>query len=508
MDAMDATTSFEIQIATSSQALAVNLTQEQNTLFVLGANGSGKSALLQHLYVYPSRSLPRHRITAHRQTWFNSGTTEITGKAFQDTVSNIRQTDSNTDSRYLDLYASSRPTLVLFTLIQRQIARSMGATSLIDEGETESAVKYLAEHLEPIDIINKLFLRSHLDVEVFVAPSDPQTIMARRIDTAESYGIEQLSDGERSALLLAAEVLTASEGSLLLIDEPERHLHRSIISPLLSELFAARSDCYFVIATHDVLLPQDCGEPSVVVLRGCQFSGRVGQVWEAYLASADLEMDDDIKADIWGARRKLLYVEGKPSGIDERLYSTIFPHVTVKAKGSCTEVIQAVRSARSAGLLHWVEVFGLIDGDQRDQQEIDSDKNEHIYTLPVRAVESLYYCEEIREAVGRSKAELIGASTQATLTQARQKIIANANTMKKLDPQEQEKLNRLVTDVDDSEIVARFPIGRSKIPYEVATSLHFTNQKQYQGAACVSIRRDSELRDHIASLCGDIRSAL
>ena len=497
---------LSLQIPTATQPLTVDLTLEQNTLFVLGANGTGKSALLQLLF--RTHSSQAHRVTAHRQTWFDSGTSDITGKSFHDTVSRIQQQDSRTQSRYQDTYASSRPNLALFALIQRQVERALGAASLIDHGDAESAVRHLKEHPDPFETINQLFRRSNLGVEIYMAPNDPQTIMARRVDTSESYGIEQLSDGERSALLLAAEVLTVRQGSLLLIDEPERHLHRSIISPLLSELFLTRSDCYFVISTHEVLLPQDCGQPEVIVLRGCDFSGGVGRVWEAYLTSSELEIDDDIKADIWGARRKLLYVEGKPSGSDERLYSKVFPLVTVKARGSCDQVIKAVRSARSAGPLHWVEVFGLIDGDQRDQQEIDSYKREHIYTLPVRAVESLYYCDEMREAVGRSKAELIGAPVQAALAQARQKILANANTIKRLESQEQGQLSRLMNDANDAEIVASFPIGRSQIPHEVARALHFTNQKQYQGAACASIRRNSELRDEIANMCGDIQSVL
>ena len=112
-----------------------------------------------------------------------------------------------------------------------------------------------------------------MDVKIELDPQEPDALVARRIATNQTYGIEQLSDGERSALLLASEVLTAPKGTLLLLDEPERHLHRSIISPLLSGLFAQRSDCNFVISTHDLLLPHDCGPTPVLVLRSCMFTG-------------------------------------------------------------------------------------------------------------------------------------------------------------------------------------------------------------------------------------------
>ena len=60
------------------------------------------------------------------------------------------------------------------------------------------------------------------------------------------YSIAELSDGERNSLLIAASILTMKSESLVLIDEPERHLHRSIISPLLQHLFSSRSDCAFI----------------------------------------------------------------------------------------------------------------------------------------------------------------------------------------------------------------------------------------------------------------------
>ena len=74
---------------------------------------------------------------------------------------------------------------------------------------------------------------------------------------SKPYSIAQLSDGERNALLIATNVLTVKDGTLVLIDEPERHLHRSIISPLLTHLFAQRPECAFIVSTHDVMLPLD-----------------------------------------------------------------------------------------------------------------------------------------------------------------------------------------------------------------------------------------------------------
>ena len=68
--------------------------------------------------------------------------------------------------------------------------------------------------------------------------------------------------GERNAFLIVAEVFTAESGALIIIDEPERHLHRSITSPLLSALFQKRSDCAVLVSTHEPHLPLDNGLPA------------------------------------------------------------------------------------------------------------------------------------------------------------------------------------------------------------------------------------------------------
>src|SRR5690554_3206371 len=75
--------SFSLSIPTDKSigplALTVNTGQ---MLFILGANGTGKSSLMQ-AFASASNNKTR-RITAHRQTWFRSGSPEFTGKQRSD----------------------------------------------------------------------------------------------------------------------------------------------------------------------------------------------------------------------------------------------------------------------------------------------------------------------------------------------------------------------------------------------------------------------------------------
>src|SRR5664279_4675756 len=61
-----------------------------------------------------------------------------------------------------------------------------------------------------------------------------------------------MSAGERAIFYMIGQALVAAEGSVLIVDEPELHVHRSIMSKLWDELEGARPDCAFVFITHDL----------------------------------------------------------------------------------------------------------------------------------------------------------------------------------------------------------------------------------------------------------------
>ena len=208
--------------------------------------------------------------------------------------------------------------------------------------------------------------------------------------------------------MIAANVLTAPKSTLLIIDEPERHLHRSIISPLLSQLFERRADCGFVISTHDHNLPLGNPEARTLLLRSCSFSGQTPQNWEADELAAEAPIDDDLKQDSLGARRKILFVEGTESSLDKPLYSLIFPMVSVIPKGSCSEVERAVVGLRGGDAFHWLCAFGIVDSDGSDDDQIRAKLNRGVYSVPYYSVEAIYLHPQIIEMVAKHKAALSG----------------------------------------------------------------------------------------------------
>lgn len=203
-------------------------------LFILGANGTGKSSLMQRLYT-PHHANARW-ISAHRQNWLSSNAMDLSPMQKQNYESNIRSIDTNLQSRWKDDYATQRTSIAIYNLIDAENVRARSIADAVDGNNIELA-KTLSKKDAPIKLINELLRLSNIPIEISVSENDQ--VVASKCGGIP-YSIAELSDGERNALLIAANVLTVKNGTLVLIDEPERHLHRSIISPLLTLLFSRR----------------------------------------------------------------------------------------------------------------------------------------------------------------------------------------------------------------------------------------------------------------------------
>ena len=345
--------------------------KEGNTLFIVGANGSGKSSLLQRLFTQHRNNATR--ISAHRQTWFTSNTLDFTPRSRRKTGINLQNADVQEDARWKDNYASQRLSAAIFDLINADNVRSRKIADRIDMGALEAAlsanekemlpqivVDALAEKKEesPLKVLNELLKIANLPIDISIEKGEQ--LFARRLGSAP-YSIAELSDGERNAILIGASVLTAEPGTVIIIDEPERHLHRSIASPLMSTLFQRRSDCVFVISTHDVFLPLDNVESTTLLIRSCTWKGTSAAGWETDLLESDAEICEDVKRAILGVRRIVLFVEGSANSLDKQIYEILFPQISIIPKGNSTDVERATKGIRPTTALSWVTAYGLID---------------------------------------------------------------------------------------------------------------------------------------------------
>ena len=394
----------------SDSSLPITL-KKGDQLFIVGANGSGKSALIQHFASgHPHEQVKR--ITAHRQIWFQSGIVDVTPAQYESYKRGRPNTSK--EGRWVDFESKTDLSAALYGLFDkensqaREIRHQLDTRSQADLWE----VKELSAKLSsPFNQINELLARGMLKVKI--EKTDNQRILARD-SQGNSFGIEEMSDGEKNAMIIASQVITADPGTLFLIDEPERHLHRSIIEPFLSALFALRVDCTFIISTHEIALPVANQEARVLMLRSCRWNENRCKAWDAEVLDPNTQLPEDLKLAILGSRKRILFVEGNSSSsLDFPLYSALFPDLSVVPKESCKDVEKAVlgiRGSQDMDDFH-VEAFGLIDRDNRSDKNIEKLAKKGVFALEVWSVESLYYCLDAIAAVARRRAESVGADS-------------------------------------------------------------------------------------------------
>lgn len=510
-------------------------------IFVLGANGTGKSSLMYKLY--HQNLSTAHRISAHRQTWFTSSTVTLSPEQKRNTSNNIKSSDSSAQSRWKDDYAPHRANIAIYDLVNAENVRARSIASAVDLNNLELA-KALSKHDAPIKIINELLQLSNIPIEIII--QENEQVLASK-NGSPYYNVAELSDGERNVLLIAANVLTVAPGTLILIDEPERHLHRSIISPLLTQLFANRSDCAFIVSTHDVMLPLDNPKSQTLLIRGCAYQGSDVTSWDADLIPTESQIDETLKKDILGSRRKLLFIEGDEKSLDYPLYSLVFPNVSVIAKTSCRDVDHAVSGIRGAEDLHWLKAFGIIDNDRRTPDEIDRFKDKGIYALTVYSVESIYYHPNIQLKIadrlvavtGQNPNDLIHAARKAGIAAIESQVLRlSQRAVEKTLRDELDKhwpkqkdillgepinisidvaafvknevtvLERAINDQNLEIIVSRYPVRETPALTEISKKLGFQNCDQYENAVRKLIMDDPETLIFVQSQFGTLAADL
>jgi ABC-type cobalamin/Fe3+-siderophores transport system ATPase subunit len=534
--------SFSFSIPTGKPAgdlaLTVNVGQ---MLYILGANGSGKSSLMQ---AFASASVDKtRRITAHRQTWFRSGSPEFTGQQRAEYAQNMFHHDRQANARWMDEYSNQRAQMAIYDLVNSENVRARKIAQAVD-ARNQDEVNKLSAKDGAFTILNRLLRLANLDIAVSVKANDE--IIATR-NGSEPYSIAKLSDGERNAILIAANVLTVPAGTLLLIDEPERHLHRSIVSPLLSLLLKERPDCAFIVSTHEPLLPVDNPDSQVLLTRSCIYADDRVVSYDIDLLETTAEIDDDLKRTILGERRKIVFVEGVEHSLDKPLYSLLFPNASIIAKSSCREVENAVVGIKGTAELHWVKPFGLVDNDSSEPSRIADLLSKGVIPLSVYSVESIYYHPEVQRLAGEKLATVVGGDLVEKLKKANSDAIKavreNAKHLStriaekgareqvfsllpkkselatggkrnavidftKCAQDEEARIEALLNASDFVGLLQRYPIRESPALDAIAKALNFSNRAQYEAAVRNLLVQDSETVQLVRTLLGPLPSDL
>lgn len=369
-----------------------------NALIFVGANGGGKTRLAVH--IENALGSNAHRISAHRALNLNPDVPKISEKiALLGLRTGIANENSGIDNRAHSRWQSKAAVQLLndFDFLVQALFADQSNTSLkaYNQYKPGSDLEKGGFQITKFDKLAEIWRRLLPHRVLHISGDD---ILVSVQDSESRYKASDMSDGERAIFYMIGQVLVAQANQVLIVDEPELHVHRSIMSKLWDELEAVRPDCAFVFITHDLEFAA-ARTAQKFVIKDYDPAPR----WTIDEVPESTGFDEDVATLILGSRRPILFVEGDRSSLDLALYRCCYPEWTVVPRSSCAEVIHAVVTMRANADLTRITCSGIVDADHHDEDDRIYLRDLGIETLPVAEIENVVLLPEVSEAIAQSE---------------------------------------------------------------------------------------------------------
>ena len=411
---------FTFSVPSLNGQTEISIEPGSSVVFV-GANGGGKTRLA--VYIESVLALNAHRISAHRALTLNPRIAKINE---QDALSGLRTGYPNekatVEARVGRRWDNEEATFLLndfdflvqalfadqanLTLENHQKIEALFADPANITQETHQKVQALyvdqangGDHsvatLTKFRRLVTIWERLLPDRQLHISGDNIQTSVC---GSKERYQASEMSDGERAIFYMIGQTLTAASNSILIFDEPELHVHNSIMAKVWDELEAARSDCAFVFITHDLEFAASRVAQKFIIR---DFDPSPSPHWTIDKVPENTGFDDAITTLILGSRRPILFVEGHENSLDQAIYRCCFPGWTVIPRRSCQEVIHSVVTMRNNEELTRVICSGIVDADDRQADDITCLDDLGIAVLPVSEIENIILLPPVSRAIAK-----------------------------------------------------------------------------------------------------------
>jgi hypothetical protein len=362
-------------------------------LVVVGANGSGKTRFGIWLEEQNQGEMTVHRLSAQKALSLPEFAPMLSlEQAEKDLLFGRHDLHASAQRKIHDRWGGSPATFllsdyekVLALLFAKDVERNREHTE-----RTRLTGQFVAVSESPIDQIIGAwgYLMPHRAITFL----DGRVIVGR--GSLSEYHAKEMSDGERVTLYLLAQCLCAPRGAMLIIDEPELHLHRSLMDKLWNKVEELCPDKTFVYITHDLDFAASRADARKIWLQS--FSG---SVWCWVDIPNDDALPETLVLEIIGSRKPLLFCEGERGGLDHTIYQLCFPDLHVVPRGGADKVIEATKALRSNPALHTLYARGIVDRDVRSESEIAALESQGVSVLKFAEIENLLCAEGVVAAV-------------------------------------------------------------------------------------------------------------
>jgi ABC-type dipeptide/oligopeptide/nickel transport system ATPase component len=367
---------------------------EFEQLVVVGANGSGKTRFGSHIEEKYLRNV--HRISAQKSLSFPAevspksrerATKEFLYGYYFERHNEQQQIRQKTTNRW-----GSKPSTFLLNDFEKLLI-------LLHTEEYEDSLSYKEGRIEKpitkLDIVQKIWETVLPHRKLIKKAGVIETYPTGQ--TASNYNATEMSDGERVIFYLIGEVVCAPQNSIIIIDEPEMHIHKSLVKNLFDLIENERQDCSFIYLTHDIDFA--FSRQNAIKVWAKSYEG--SNVWDYELLKDESPIPEQLYLEILGSRKPVIFLEGDNSSIDYELYEQVYFDHTLKPLGSCEKVIHSVKSFNEQNGFHHIESFGIIDRDRRIEDDVVRLNSKSIWVLDVAESENLLLLEEIVYAVAK-----------------------------------------------------------------------------------------------------------
>ena len=360
-----------------------------STTVIIGANGAGKSSLINELrknsidemYVLPAQKL----------LYFVSNTFGRDSINKDQYIANLKNVETKYNTIQIqtqkieDDFSSAFTKLI--TLWVKDFAK-VATDNAREVGEVSIAL---------LDRVEQIWNQIFPEITFYPEPNDRVLEVIRN---GNKYSINGLSDGERCVLFYIGNVLLAPENSYIVVDEPETFLNAAVYNELWDLLISERHDCQFIFASHNMDFVQSRTNASYMWCK--KFEAPYDLDYQVLEDSQEMPLS--LLTEVSGTRKPILFCEGTKTSIDYQIYSKLFSEFCfVKPVQGHKQVIQHTKAYNDLQHIHGNIAYGIIDYDWMEEIRIEKYKRKNIFVIPFNEIEMLLVDEAIVKSVLESE---------------------------------------------------------------------------------------------------------